>query len=105
MKKFNSFGYYVVGNMVVVKLNAKITSAMADMLSLRYTNLVTDYNGKFGFKIEGCLTYSEFWSFKQSLKLAIIDYKIEKLTSEKLHILGVVNVVDKFDDCLDELPI
>ena len=57
MKKFNSFGYYVVGNMVVVKLNAKITSAMADMLSLRYTNLVTDYNGEFGFRIEGCLTY------------------------------------------------
>jgi len=98
-----SFGYSLLGNHTLVKLNAKITSAAAELLQQTY-DVCTFEAGKFGYRIEGCLTSDKVWNFKQSLQLAIIDYKIEQLTNKKLTVLGVVSVVDKFDNCLDELP-
>jgi hypothetical protein len=103
MNKNLSFGYSHLGFYTLIKLNAKITSAAAELLTQTY-GVWTNDNGKFGYRIEGCLTSDKVWDFKQSLQLAIIDYKVEQLTSRKLTILGVVSVVDKFDNCLDELP-
>ena len=103
MNKNLSFGYCNLGFHTLVKLNVKITSAAAELLKQTY-NVWTNDNGKFGFRIEGCLTSDKVWDFRQSLQLAILDYKIEQLTSQKLTILGVVSVVDKFDNCLDNLP-
>lgn len=103
MNKNLSFGYSHLGFHTLIKLNVKITSAAAELLKQTY-NVWTNDNGKFGYRIEGCLTSDKVWDFKQSLQLAILDYKIEQLTSQKLTILGVVSVVDKFDNCLDELP-
>jgi hypothetical protein len=103
MNKNLSFGYSHLGFHTLIKLNVKITSAAAELLKQTY-NVWTNDNGKFGYRIEGCLTSDKVWDFRQSLQLAILDYKIEQLTSQKLTILGVVSVVDKFDNCLDELP-
>lgn len=104
MNKNLSFGYSHLGFHTLIKLNAKITSAAAELLKQTY-NVWTCDNGKYGFRIEGCLTSDKVWEFKQSLQLAIIDYKVEQLTSKKLTILSVVNIVDKFEDCcLDILP-
>jgi hypothetical protein len=88
MKKFNVFGYTVLGKMVLVKLNAKINSDWQALLTNKYPNLLIQNNGKFGFKIEGCLTFSEFYGFTKDLKVAIIDYKISKLYDERNDILG-----------------
>ena len=88
MKKFNVFGYTVLGKMVLVKLNAKINSDWQAFLTNKYPNLLIQNNGKFGSKIEGCLTSSEFYGFTQNLKVAIIDYKISKLYDERNDILG-----------------
>jgi hypothetical protein len=103
MNKNLSFGYSHLGFHTLIKLNVKITSAAAELLKQTY-NVWTNDNGKFGYRIEGCLTSDKVWDFKQSLQLAILDYKIEQLTSQKLTILGVVSVVDKFDNCLDKVP-
>ena len=103
MNKNLSFGYSHLGFHTLIKLNVKITHAAAELLRQTY-NVWTNDNGKFGYRIEGCLTSDKVWDFRQSLQLAILDYKIEQLTSRKLTILGVVSVVDKFDNCLDELP-
>jgi hypothetical protein len=103
MNKNLSFGYSHLGFHTLIKLNVKITHAAAELLRQTY-GVWTNDNGKFGYRIEGCLTSDKVWDFKQSLQLAIIDYKVEQLTSRKLTILGVVSVVDKFDNCLDELP-
>ncbi len=103
MNKNLSFGYSHLGFHTLIKLNAKITHAAAELLRQTYDVWTFD-NGKFGYRIEGCLTSDKVWNFKQSLQLAIIDYKIEQLTNKKLTVLGVVSVVDKFDNCLDELP-
>ena len=103
MNKNLSFGYSHLGFHTLVKLNAKITAAAAELLKQTYGVWTCD-NGKFGYRIEGCLTSDKVWAFRQSLQLAIIDYKVEQLTSKKLTILGVVSVVDKFDNCLDEIP-
>ena len=103
MNKNLSFGYSHLGFHTLIKLNAKITSAAAELLAKTY-GVWTNDNGKFGYRIEGCLTSDKVWAFRQSLQLAIIDYKIEQLTNKKLTVLGVVSVVDKFDNCLDELP-
>ena len=103
MNKNLSFGYSHLGFHTLIKLNVKITSAAAELLKQTY-NVWTNDNGKFGYRIEGCLTSDKVWDFRQSLQLAILDYKIEQLTFKKLTILGVVSVVDKFDNCLDEIP-
>ena len=104
MNKNLSFGYSHLGFHTLIKLNAKITSAAAELLKQTYGVRTFD-NGKFGYRIEGCLTSDKVWEFKQSLKLAMLDYKIEQLTNKKLTVLGVVNIVDKFEDCcLDILP-
>jgi aminopeptidase C len=103
MNKNLSFGYSHLGFHTLIKLNVKITSAAAELLKQTY-NVWTNDNGKFGYRIEGCLTSDKVWDFKQSLQLAILDYKIEQLTFKKLTLLGVVSVVDKFDNCLDNLP-
>jgi hypothetical protein len=103
MNKNLSFGYSHLGFHTLIKLNVKITHAAAELLRQTY-GVWTNDNGKFGYRIEGCLTSDKVWDFKQSLQLAIIDYKVEQLTSRKLTILGVVDVVDKFDNCLDEIP-
>ena len=103
MNKNLSFGYSHLGFHTLIKLNVKITAAAAELLAQTY-NVWTCDNGKFGYRIEGCLTSDKVWDFRQSLQLAIIDYKIEQLTNKKLTVLGVVSVVDKFDNCLDELP-
>jgi hypothetical protein len=103
MNKNLSFGYSHLGFHTLIKLNVKITSAAAELLKQTY-NVWTNDNGKFGYRIEGCLTSDKVWDFRQSLQLAILDYKIEQLTFKKLTILGVVSVVDKFDNCLDDLP-
>ena len=103
MNKNLSFGYSHLGFHTLIKLNAKITSAAAELLAKTYGVWTCD-NGKYGFRIEGCLTSDKVWAFRQSLQLAILDYKIEQLTNKKLTVLGVVSVVDKFDNCLDELP-
>lgn len=103
MNKNLSFGYSHLGFHTLVKLNAKITAAAAELLAKTYGVWTCD-NGKFGYRIEGCLTSDKVWAFRQSLQLAILDYKIEQLTNKKLTVLGVVSVVDKFDNCLDELP-
>jgi hypothetical protein len=88
MKKFNVFGYTVLGRMILVKLNAKIMNDHKAYLENKYPNLYIADNGKFGFKIEGCLTSSEFYGFTQDLKVAIIDYKIAQLYDERNDILG-----------------
>ena len=88
MKKFNVFGYTVLGKMILVKLNAKILNDQAVYLAHKYPNLYIAPNGKFGSKIEGCLTHSEFYSFTTSLKVAIIDYKIANLYDQRNDILG-----------------
>ena len=103
MNKNLSFGYSHLGFHTLIKLNAKITSAAAELLAKTYGVWTCD-NGKYGFRIEGCLTSDKVWAFRQSLQLAILDYKIEQLTNKKLTVLGVVSVVDKFDNCLDALP-
>ena len=103
MNKNLSFGYSHLGFHTLIKLNAKITSAAAELLAKTY-NVWTCDNGKFGYRIEGCLTSDKVWDFRQSLQLAIIDYKIEQLTNKKLTVLGVVDIATKFDNCLDELP-
>lgn len=103
MNKNLSFGYSHLGFHTLIKLNAKITSAAAELLAKTYGVWTCD-NGKYGFRIEGCLTSDKVWAFRQSLQLAILDYKIEQLTNKKLTVLGVVSIVDKFDNCLDELP-
>ena len=103
MNKNLSFGYSHLGFHTLIKLNAKITSAAAELLAKTYGVWTCD-NGKYGFRIEGCLTSDKVWAFRQSLQLAILDYKIEQLTNKKLTVLGVASVVDKFDNCLDELP-
>jgi|LakMenE18May10ns_1017289.scaffolds.fasta_scaffold01796_2 hypothetical protein len=103
MNKNLSFGYSHLGFHTLIKLNVKITSAAAELLTQTY-NVWTNDNGKFGYRIEGCLTSDKVWDFRQSLQLAILDYKIEQLTFKKLTLLGVVSVVDKFDNCLDEIP-
>ena len=103
MNKNLSFGYSHLGFHTLIKLNVKITSAAAELLKQTY-NVWTNDNGKFGYRLEGCLTSDKVWDFRQSLQLAILDYKIEQLTFKKLTLLGVVSVVDKFDNCLDEVP-
>jgi hypothetical protein len=103
MNKNLSFGYSHLGFHTLIKLNVKITHAAAELLRQTYDVWTTD-NGKFGYRIEGCLTSDKAWLFKQSLQLAIIDYKIEQLTHKKLTVLGVVDIATKFDNCLDELP-
>lgn len=103
MNKNLSFGYSHLGFHTLIKLNVKITAAAAELLAQTY-NVWTNDNGKFGYRIEGCLTSDKVWDFRQSLQLAILDYKIEQLTFKKLTLLGVVSVVDKFDNCLDEIP-
>ena len=103
MNKNLSFGYSHLGFHTLIKLNAKITSAAAELLTKTY-GVWTNDNGKFGYRIEGCLTSDKVWDFRQSLQLAIIDYKIEQLTNKKLTVLGVVDIATKFDNCLDELP-
>ena len=103
MNKNLSFGYSHLGFHTLIKLNVKITHAAAELLAQTY-GVWTNDNGKFGYRIEGCLTSDKVWDFKQSLQLAIIDYKVEQLTHKKLTVLGVVDIATKFDNCLDELP-
>jgi hypothetical protein len=88
MNKNLSFGYSHLGFHTLIKLNVKITSAAAELLTQTYNVWTTD-NGKFGYRIEGCLTSNKVYAFRQSLSLAILDYKIEQLVSKKLDILGV----------------
>jgi len=93
MNKNLSFGYSHLGNHTLVKLNAKITSAAAELLQQTY-NVCTFEASKFGYRIEGCLTSDKVYAFRQSLSLAILDYKIEQLVSKKLDILGVPRYVE-----------
>ena len=82
MNRDIKFGYSFLGYHTLIKLNVKFTSTQAGKLNEQYPTLVICQNhrtDKCGFRIEGCLTYKEFDSFRYNLQLALIDYKIKGL--------------------------
>ena len=89
------FGYSFLGYHILIKLNVKFTATQAGTLNEQYPTLVIIPNhrtDKCGFRIEGCLKYPESVEFRKHLKMALIDYKIKGLLTEKDLILDTINL-------------
>lgn len=82
MNRDIKFGYSFLGYHTLIKLNVKFTREQAGKLNEQYPTLVICQNHRSdmcGFRIEGCLNYLEFDSFRKNLQLALVDYKIKSL--------------------------
>ena len=87
MNRNLKFGYSHLGYHTLVKLNVKFTAAQAGKLNEQHPSLVicntgyTECQNK--YRIEGCLIYSEVSKFRNNLSVALIDYKIKCLLTER----------------------
>ena len=89
------FGYSFLGYHTLIKLNVKFTREQAGKLNEQYPTLVICQNHRSdicGFRIEGCLRYPESVEFRRHLKMALIDYKIKGLLTEKDLILDTISL-------------
>jgi hypothetical protein len=80
------FGYSHLGYHTLVKLNVKFTAAQAGKLNEQHPSLVICSTGRREenkYRIEGCLTYPESIEFKNNLSVALIDYKIKCLLTDR----------------------
>jgi hypothetical protein len=95
MNRDIKFGYSFLGYHTLIKLNVKFTSTQAGKLNEQHPTLVICQNHRSdmcGFRIEGCLNYQEFESFRYNLQLALIDYKIKGLLTKKDLILDTISL-------------
>jgi hypothetical protein len=83
------FGYSILGRFTLVKLNAKLSHNGNYALSARFPELTFTENGRFGYRIEGCLTESEFYSFREKLAYDLLQSKIETMQEKQKELLGI----------------
>jgi hypothetical protein len=105
MNKTLRFGYQSFGNHRLIKINAKIGSSAASNIAAHFPDLNIIDNGKYGYRIEGCLYFNKIFDFDDALKLAIIDYKIEALQAKAKSILNPDDLVRHYPYDIDELDI
>jgi len=89
MNKNLKFGYSFLGRFAIVKLNAKLSHNGDYALSARFPELTITENGHYGYRIEGCLTESEFISFRERLAYDLLESKIETMQAEQRELLGI----------------
>jgi hypothetical protein len=88
MNKTLRFGCQPFGKNMLIKLNVKISDEAAGALMQRFADAWIADNGKFGFRIEACLKHDQVNSFLDEIKLACLDYKIDKLQAQAVDILN-----------------
>ena len=89
MNKNLKFGYSFLGRFAIVKLNAKLSKDGYYALSTRFPELTLTYNGRNGYRIEGCLLSSEFNSFRDKLAYDLLQSKIETMQEKQKELLGI----------------
>jgi hypothetical protein len=83
-----------------VKLNAKLSHNGDYALSARFPELTFTENGRFGYRIEGCLTESEFNSFRDKLAYDLLQSKIETMQEKQKELLGIYPSSFELEDLL-----
>jgi hypothetical protein len=100
----SSFGIQFYGPMVVIKLRVNLLKADRDNLAEVFKDCVSFYDAKGdAYIIEGAFSQrsSLHWEFRRFLKLAMLDYKISRLESEKCHIQdGIERDISALEDII-----
>jgi hypothetical protein len=100
MNKDLKFGYSFIGRHAIVKLNAKLSKDGYYALSTRFPELSLTYNGRNGYRIEGCLLSSEFDSFRDKLAYDLLQSKIETMQTKQKELLGIYPSSFELEDLL-----
>jgi len=100
MNKDLKFGYSFIGRHAIVKLNAKLSKDGYYALSTRFPELSLTYNGRNGYRIEGCLLKSEFDSFRDKLAYDLLQSKIETMQAKQRELLGIYPSSFELEDLL-----
>ena len=100
MNKNLKFGYFILGKFTLVKLNAKLSHNGDYALSARFPELTITENGHYGYRIEGCLTESEFISFRERLAYDLLQCKIETMQAKQRELLGIYPSSFELEDLL-----
>ena len=100
MNKNLKFGYSFLGRFAIVKLNAKLSKDGYYALSTRFPELTLTYNGRNGYRSEGCLLSSEFNSFRDKLAYDLLQSKIETMQEKQKELLGIYPSSFELEDLL-----
>lgn len=91
MNKDIKFGFSVIGNYAVIKVNCKLSDYQVNKLRGIYKDWLTIIdNGDRGFRVEGVLPQDCVQDFYVELRKAILISKVSKLNAEidALHARG-----------------
>ena len=100
MNKNLKFGYSFLGRFAIVKLNAKLSKDGYYALSTRFPELTLTYNGRNGYRIEGCLLSSELNSFRDKRAYDLLQSKIETMQEKQKELLGIYPSSFELEDLL-----
>lgn len=79
-----NFGIKQHGKHAVIKINCKINQSAQNRISNLFSDLCVYEIGKNLTRIEGCLCLDDIQSFRKTLKICILKYKIEQYALEIL---------------------